>query len=295
MYVLQFHCVFIGYFVTYIIISTSQFPCDFQIFINQKLTVMKKKFPFAVLFMFLLSLVSSSLISQNETQMILSFEDNVKANKVIQYEEVAKKQIALLKKYDFKFPFGVYVTDDNYYLWNTPIENLGAADDVIEELGKFETNLKENNEIDLQKAYKDLYNSMMIRTIVFSPALSYIPDEPRLKDEEAVYQRIFYCYLYPGENMEFYNKNIQYVKYFKEANVNSGFKTFYGALGWEMPLIIYVESYKNEMDLLTTREEIFKEIDPKISELWQDMQQHIKRMETKICLYRPDLSYIPEN
>ena len=256
---------------------------------------MKKKFPFAVLFMFLLSLVSLSLIAQNETQLILSFEDNVKPGKTTQYEDVAKKQVELFKKYNFKFPFGVYNTDDNFYMWNTPIDNLGVADDVFKEFEAFDTKLKENNEIDLQIAYKGLYNSMMVRTIVYSPELSYIPEEPRLKESEAVYQRIFFCYLYPGEDAEFYQKTLKYIAYFKEANAISGFKTFLGGIGWESPVIIYVESYKNAMDLITTREEIFKDMDPKLFELWEDMQQHIKKMEIKICWYRPDLSYIPEN
>lgn len=256
---------------------------------------MKKKLLYTVLLIFVFSFNTSILVAQGKTQMFLVLEDNVKTGMEKQYENVAKKHVELNKKYNFKFPFGVYSTIDNFYYWVTPIENLAGADEVFKGFEELESKLKDNNEINLHNEYRDFYNYMMPRTIVWSSELSYIPKEPRLEHSEALYVRWWFCYLYPSDESEFYQKSIKYVEYFKKSNVNSGFDTYYGVMGSEMPLIIYIERYKSEMDMLTTREAIFNSVDPKALELWEDMKKHIKRIEVKTGWFRADLLYIPEN
>ena len=243
----------------------------------------------------ILSLFSFSILAQNDLQTFLVFEDNVLPGKEKEYVQVAKQQVELFKKYDFKFPFYVHSTSDNLYYWVVPVENLAMADDVFKEFETWGAKLKENNETDIHKAYKGKYDHMMVKTIVWSSELSYKPTVPRLKEGERAFVRWWFCYLYPGEDSEFYNKQVKYVDFFKKANAITGFDTYWGMMGTEMPLIIYIERYKDEMDMLTTRDELFNSLDPKVSELWEDMKQHIRKVEIKTGWFRPNLSYMPEN
>jgi hypothetical protein len=96
-----------------------------------------------------------------------------------------------------------------------------------------------------------------------------------------------------GNGTAFEESLVKYAAEFKKKNIDSGFETLVGRMGTEMPFYMWIERYKDPIDMFTTRERIFTELGFEIQKIWQEMQKHIRKMEIKTGWFRPDLSYIP--
>ena len=232
---------------------------------------------------------------EKATQWYVVWEDPVYPSQMARYEEAAKKQLELYKKYNFPFTTYAHITEDYFFYWAVPITNIADMISYDKEWGNFIATLKANNETDLNEAFKGTYAYSLPRVWFLSPELSYLPEQPRLLPEEAVYQRVMFCYVKPGHAVDFEKKLSLFTGEFKKKNLDSGFETYVGRMGTEMPFYLWIERYKDPLDMWTTRNILFETLGQDIQTIWKDMEEDIRKMEIKTGWSRPDLSYIPAN
>ncbi len=84
--------------------------------------------------------------------------------------------------------------------------------------------------------------------IIFSSALSYIPEEPRLRPEEGSFVYWGFAYVELGKESEFSDIFKQWVDLFKSNNISDGFNTFMGYFGTEQPLYTWMMNGKDPAD-----------------------------------------------
>jgi hypothetical protein len=228
-----------------------------------------------------------------DVQWYVVWEDPVMPSRLQQYETAAGIQNGLFRKYGFPRTNILHSTDDYIYYWSIPIKDISEMVRIDHEWNSFMSKLKENKEVDLNEIWRGCYEYSLPRIIYYSGELSYVPDAPRLDPAEARYVRMWFCYVLPGHDDQFRSKLLRYIGEFKKSRVNSGFETYVGMMGTEMPMYIWIERYRDEIDMWTTRQRIFSEMGGDVLDIWGEMQQDIRKMEIKTGRYRPDLSYKP--
>lgn len=80
---------------------------------------------------------------------------------------------------------------------------------------------------------------------------------------------------------------------FRANQIDSGFDTFVGGIGTDMPLSIYMESGKSGGDLFLPEEKHRKVPDPEVTQVGNSMLTLMRRYEFTLGAYRPGLTYHP--
>jgi hypothetical protein len=218
----------------------------------------------------------------------------VKPGMVSQFEAAVKElNAALWAPYNWPWAMETYATEDFHYYLCYPMASLTDLDKAFsvfnEILGKF----GEQKWDAINRKFGDASEYYKQSTLNFSPELSYIPEKPRLKPEEMKFVYWGFCYVMPGKEKELEAQFKKIAALFKAKKVASGFNTFVGGIGLDLPLYIYTEVGKSPADFFLTSEKVMKIVDPEVTQLWNKTLTVMRKYEFKTGAYRPDLSYFP--
>ena len=227
-------------------------------------------------------------------QWFVVWQNNVLPHQVKQYEEAVQEQVVLLKKYNHTIPYYVYATDDYYYYWVTPIENLAAFDELTAKWLAFLTEAQQNEGSHLTQKFKGTINYLIPQVFKMRSDLTYFPpDVPG--NVEKPYFRFGYCYVILGYEREFEENWKKCMEPFREHNISIGVNLYEGVLGTENPFYLWGETYENEVDMSTTRAKAFETMGGALDSLWPETVKWLRKIEYKTGWFRADLSYIPQN
>ena len=230
---------------------------------------------------------------QKKFQPYYLFEDIVKPSMVMQYEEGMKEYMALLAEQQYPYPMNLYSTDDFHYYGVTPVENYAEIDSMDRALNKVVINAGEKwGEVWDKLVGTYPYERRQI--IIFSSALSYIPEEPRLKPEEGNFVYWGFGYIELGKQSEFNEIFTKWVDLYKSNNISDGFNTFIGGFGTEQPVKIWMMNGKDAADFWNQNKVNNEILGEEADILWGKTLNVLRKFEYKTGRFRPELSYTPK-
>ena len=241
------------------------------------------------------SQISFAQAQEQKPQLFMIYDVVVKPAMVAGFEAAAKGEWALAVEGKSPYLWKTYSSDDLHYYFLTPMKNyadIDAMDKTSEEMRKKlgEERFKAND-----KAYDGTFEYLRIGFIYLRPDLSYAPEKPALKPEEA--NSLFWglCYVESGKEAEFEKVFKEYVAEYKNKNIATGFTTYEGGFGTEVPFYFFAMSAKSIIEVFSEDEKATKMVgEEKSKELGNKMMGTLRKYEFKTGRYRPDLSYIPE-
>jgi hypothetical protein len=127
------------------------------------------------------------------------------------------------------------------------------------------------------------------------PDYSYMPENPRLKDDEMRYGIWDMRYIIPGKQDEYYDTIKELLALAKNKNTTEVMFSYSGSWGMELPLHIGVGLGKDAADFWNANSEMWKALGEEAGPLWRKLNSLTKKREFRQFWYNPSLSYSPEN
>jgi hypothetical protein len=233
--------------------------------------------------------------AQEKKPQLWFVEDNVvKPAMAAQFEAALKEfNAAMWVPYNWPWAMETYATEDFHYYLCYPMASLTDLDKAFSVFNEIVGKFGEQKHDALNRKMGEASEYYKQGTLTFSPELSYVPDKPRLKPEEMKFVYWGYCYVPPGKEKEFEAQFKKIVALFKAKNLDSGFNTFVGGIGFDLPCYVYTELGKSSADFFLNEEKVMKVVDPEVTELWNQTLLLMRKYEGKMGTYRSDLSYHP--
>jgi hypothetical protein len=235
---------------------------------------------------------SVTLAQEPKPQYFVLHQELAKPSQVTQYEAVSKEFVALVKKHKALMPhfsFDCIQSPDFTYNYVSPIKGMADLDSIIAEFGAL-AKAAGAAFADLNKRGGEATEYIKESILVSAPELSYVPAQPRLKPEEAVYRHYDLYYLRPGTEPEADALGAEFVKLFKAKNVPDGYTLFKVVMGPEMPLYVVSVWARDAADYETTNAKLQTTLGPEGQALFARAFKLTRRYETREGRVRPDLS-----
>ena len=188
---------------------------------------------------------------------------------VAQFEAAIKEfNAAIWTQFSWPWAMETYATEDFHYYLCYPMASLTDLDKAFPSSMRSSASSGTQKFEALNRKMVDATEYIKQSTVTFSPGLSYIPEKPRLKPEEMKFVYWGFCYVVPGREKEFEAQFKKIAAICKAKNVDSGFNTFVGGIGTDLPFYFYVESGKSPADFFLTSEKVMTLIEPEVTQLW---------------------------
>lgn len=259
---------------------------------------MKSKISVFLMVGFVVSLCALTTLAQEEEQKAQLFfveELLLKTSMFSEYEEVLKEVIPLVKEHNLPYPWITYSTNDYHYYFVYPIE---STSDIAKIFSSWATLLEKIGEEKYQALYKRAGNSMeyykygIVRHL---PELSYAPDGYVQNLEKEPFTYWGFCYAQPGQEKKCEGIIKKFVSLWKSnKDLDFAFDSYVMEMGTEMPMYFYVERGKSASDFFSKSDKAYEVAGAEITAIWNELMAHCRKYELKIGMYRPDLSYAPE-
>lgn len=231
---------------------------------------------------------------EKKPQLFFIEDDVVKPAMVAQFEAALTETVAtLFKAYSWPWPFQVYATEDFHYYILYPFESLSEVDKGFGIWYGMVGKLGEQKWDALNRKMGETTEYIKQGTVTLSPELSYTPEKPRFKPEEAKFVYWGFCYVMPGKEKDFEAQTKKIVALYQAKKISGGFKTWIGGMGTEMPFYFFSMTAKSAADMFVTDEKTTKLLDPEATAIWNVMLKLMRKYEFKTGMPRPDLSYAP--
>jgi len=245
----------------------------------------------AVVLLFFFSI--STYGQESKKQLFVIHEDVVIPSMVSQYEKISKNLVSQLKDHSVsEISEMCAMTNDFHYYYITPVDNMAALDDnpwkaVEDKMGKeaFEK---------LWEGYADCYDVHSTYMLSFSPEDSYDPQSSKLMDSETLYRRWAYINIDPSKSEEGKKIVKEWKSLYEAKNIPTGYRTYWGGIGTEEPLLIVIEWAKDATALAAQRAKVQEMLGEDAKDLRARTLAVIRKYDVKEGTMRPDLSYMPE-
>lgn len=242
----------------------------------------------------LCSLTTLVQAEEKKAQLYFVEEIVIKPSMVDKYEAHTKEALELCEKYGIPFPFYAFTTDDFHYYFVWPIESYASLDSLFKSIGEWVVKMGDENWQALVKSGEGTYEYMKWSIIRHKPDLSYKPEKPRLKPEEANFMVWIFCYIQPDKEREFEELCKEWVALYKRKNIPEKFDTYIGDIGTDMPFYFWEGRAKNAIDFYSQDEKEQEIFGGEHMELWSKTRATLRKFEFKTGWFRPDLSYMPK-
>ena len=256
---------------------------------------MKNKTLIAFVVGFLVNLCVLSLFAQEEQEKSLLFsvrEVEAKPSMIGKYEEAVKGLVAKLKEHEVTSVSFLCAASDNFrYSYIVARENMAALDDVFfKELQDKMGNEQMTAMWELFEGTTESTRDFMLR---LRPDLSYKPEIDNIGSEETTFRHWDYVYFQSGKGEEAMEILKEWTALSQSKNVPTGYRTYIGGLGTEVPSVIWVEWAKDEVAYYTQGQKNRDLLGEEGDALWQKTLAITKRFEHNNGSIRLDLSYVP--
>jgi hypothetical protein len=258
---------------------------------------MRGKISIVLMVGFVVILCSSTLLAQEEKQKAQAYyalEVVVKPSMIAEYEAAVKEVVSLNSEYNATYPWYGFSADDFHYYFFIPVENLADVDKMFKEDNKLEKKMGEEKSKEIGRRFAGTYEYVREFMLYHSPDLSYTPESPRLKPEEANYRQWIWYYIQPDKEKEFQEILKKFVTLAQSKNVIDGYNIYSGGIGMDVPAYLVAFSAKSAADFETHYEKAWELLGEEGKALMQKVIALTRERELKTGWFRPELSYLPK-
>ncbi len=257
---------------------------------------MKHKSVFSLLLMLTIgfcSLVSFAQEEANKYQGYLVWEDHVNPAEKVAYEAAVKMQMKVYTDLNFEHGVSLFETDDYRYYWVVEVTRFADIDTLYSAFNKAYKGAGEETNDKLDAAFDGTYSHSSTWTCVWHRDLSYNPEGESAGDESRNFRFWGQASIKMGKGTEMRELFKQWAELYKSKGIASGFNTYVGDVGTDMPYLFYSISAKNEVDFWTQHYETMKTLGAEAGELWGKTEALLRGFDQVTGYYREDLSYYP--
>ncbi|WP_299161473.1 hypothetical protein [uncultured Eudoraea sp.] len=244
--------------------------------------------------LFLLLLTGAIGLAQEDSnsQSYWIHEDVVKPSKVADYESICKELTDNLKKHNIQELNAIVTnTEDDRYLWISPIANMADIDKPI-----FKTLMEKMG----SEAFSNLFNRMdecydieQDYIIHLDKALSYMPEGITQTPEGEDYRKFFYFHITPG-NRVMVKKNMEAItNLFASKGSKLYYRVYKSGFGNRGEFYMVAVAAKNAADYsakVDSNNELLGDEWPK---LYNELRSNLLKYEVFSGRMRPDMAYSP--
>lgn len=258
---------------------------------------MKGKFSVFLMVGLLVCLFSLTILAQAEeqkTQLWFVREFVVKPPMAGQYEEAIKEGVARCTEHNYPYTWHTWDDGDFHYFYFYPVKNYAGIEKIFEGFGDVRKKWGEEQYQEFAKVVWesiDHYKEFVISSI---PGLSYVPENPRLKEEEQNYAIWDIFYVLPGKGKEIEELGKKFCDLLKSKNYNDELHLIAGDMGIDMPVYFGLLYGKDTADFWAQNQKMWELLGEEGGVLFQKMMSLVRKRDFKQFWYSPDLSYIPK-
>ena len=222
-------------------------------------------------------------------------EEIVKVEKWQQYEETSKEWVELMTGAGLDFPYmRASQRDDGHYYYLLPLDNYADIDKFGEKFGTAIEKIDKDKWSEFMKRNESSmdYHKDFIAT--WSAKYSYIPKEPRIKQNEAEFLHwVFFTYKLEHRK-EVLDILAEWKALYEKNNIPDGWSTWIIEVGERNDMMAITESAKDGASWYANMEENSELLKEEEQVLWQKFSQYVTSMEQKFGSPRPDLGFVNE-
>jgi hypothetical protein len=208
------------------------------------------------------------------------------------FEAAMKDWVAFYVKSKYLWPFTTYRTEDYHYYLLGPLKNM--AD--LEEMMKTDMELAKTGGPEfegLMKKTSGSYAFANMGAVTLRNDLSYVPEKPRVKIEDAPFFCWDYYYVIPGKESEAEQIAKEWQALYKGKNIPEAFLVWMLVMGNDLPLIVASRWGKNEADYNAEDEENLKKMGDAYTALAKKTMALCRKYERRTGYRLDALSYAP--
>lgn len=257
---------------------------------------MKTKLMSVLLLVLVCTLPILTTVAQDQEstgQLFAIHEDVVIPSKVADYEKAAKNFAALLAEHNMSsMQYNAASSDDNIYLYISPIENYADLDKMNAGFAELEEKAGKEAFGNVMKQFAGKYHSHRDYIVRMHTDLSYKPEYGNNMADGMNFRHWDFLHIYPGKEAEMEALAREWKALYEHKNISQGYRIYTGALGTDMPLFVVVWSARNATEYYTYSGENMKMLGEEAQELLDRTMAITWKFEHKNGAMRPDLSYI---
>lgn len=223
-------------------------------------------------------------------QMFQVHVDHVKPSKLAEYNKTAKEFVDACKKHNPQTSWITATTNDNRYLYLTPIENFAEMDknplaDMAKAMGDDFSNIF--------KKFNSCYDKHGDYVLILNENLTYMPEGISQTQEGQNFRKFYFIY-YTPENQ---GKLRDALKAVKDLFASKGSKEYYriynSGFGVTESYYMVAVSAKDELDSATRGKANDELLGEGAQEIFGNVMAASSKFEEFTGWIRPDLAYSP--
>jgi hypothetical protein len=226
------------------------------------------------------------------TQLYAITEIIVQPANSADFEAVMKDWVAFYVKNNYPWAFMTYRTEDFRYYLLGPVKNMADLEEMMKT--DMEMAKKGGPEFEgLMKKTSGSYAFANMGAIILRNDLSYAPEQPRVKMEDAPFICWDYYYVIPGRENEVEQIAKEWQALYKGNNVPDAFQVWMLVMGPDLPLVVASRWGKSEADLNAEDEKNLKKMGDAYTALAKKTMALCRKYERRLGYRLDELSYTP--
>ena len=250
------------------------------------------KLVLSFLFLFLFTFVQTPAQEKvPDREMFLFHEDVIFPYMQEKYEKASKDFTEMMKEANVEGSYRLIQLEHFTYNYITPVKDydglskyMGMRTETMDKIGKDKVD-------ETMSGFDGCYASHKNFLMTLRNDLSYKPAYGLSSDEGLNFRHVDYLNLIPGKEDEAEELLKEYKALYGSKNIEEGYRVYFGGLGTDMPLVIFVQPAKGRTDWSTLSDRQDEQLGEEGSKLLDKFMAITQKFEHKNGVMRPDLGY----
>lgn len=255
---------------------------------------MLTKFSVFVLTTVLLISTSCRLNAQEklpDSELYLIHEDVIYPYMTEKYEKAASDFAGMMKEGKVEGSYTALQTDIFTYTYISPVKDYDGLAKYFDMRSNMMEKVGKDKFAKVMSGFDGCYASHKNFLLTLRNDLSYKAKYGLNPDEGLNFRHLDYVYVVPGKEDEMMQILKEYQTLYDSKNIEEGYRIYIGGIGTDMPMILFVQPAKSQVDWATLTENQDKLLGDEGMKLWNRAMAITMKFEHHSGMMRPDLYY----